>query len=338
MKKESHKPQKTKRVPVKKNDRPMVQTHEEKPSPRSGSENVGPKIGQVLIMGAIIVALIAGGIAGYHFAMTRYQMNSRQVTSDLPVASEVDDKLLSDKNTPECQPVAGTTFKSGKNCFSCDDLESYALYTQSEYDSCLACSRKIMTDSYGTQKCVPSCPEGKVYHQGQKKCLLPKCLENADCGPGAYCRLDSAANGNSCTDKPAYGVCEATEKLLVSIEGVSYAKSVEKMPNWWSADHFCTAIGGTMVSVKDFECGYDFVQNKTTGYCNMTDSILSGDIRSEKMRAFQTQLGASGWYWTKDMFNDCLSYFVSLFYGHVYDTYKYYYNPPYGLHALCRME
>ena len=141
--------------------------------------------------------------------------------------------------------------------------------------------------------CVPGCMAGQVYHVGEMKCMKPECVKNSDCiGSGEYCQLDSRQN-KSCTEAPTYGTCESASGTPVTVAGVGrYQKSGSGM-NWWSAQNYCEAIGGRMVTVADFDCG------DTT--CD-----------SDNFKAFQTAFGTSDILWTSDLSDACRANLVFL--------------------------
>ena len=161
--------------------------------------------------------------------------------------------------------------------------------------------------------CVPGCMAGQVYHAGKKECVTPECVKNSDCiGSGEYCQLDSSQNNSSCTEAPTYGTCESASGTPVIVTGVGrYQKSGSEM-NWWSAQNYCEAIGGRMVTVADFGCGYDYVSAGKDGYCNTDTTTSSSGTRSTNMVAFQTAFNESGWYWTSDPRSACRAYVVRL--------------------------
>ncbi len=179
------------------------------------------------------------------------------------------------------------------------------------------------------------CPRGQVWDVAIGACVGGKdqCSSNDDCLANEFCNLK---NPTSCTVKPTTGICQsATISHTKTINGVTYKRSNDKM-NLWSAENFCARIGGSMASVSDFECGYDFVANKTWGYCN-TGTALDQDgsgTRSDTMKKFLSGLG-SLWVWTNDDYSDCNAYYISLDGGSVVHLNRA--NTNY-VSALCRMN
>ena len=229
-----------------------------------------------------------------------------------------------------CTP--GEEFSSYGQCYPCDSSGIYYISNQYEYELCRACGRRMPVESY----CVPGCMAGQVYHAGEEKCLKPECVTNSDCGIGSgkYCQLDSSQNGNSCTEAPTYGTCESASGTPVTVTGVGrYQKSGSEM-NWWSAQNYCQAIGGSMVTVADFGCGYDYVGAGQWGYCNTDTTTSSSGTRSANMVAFQTAFDESDRYWTSDSYNACNAYYVGLDTGNVHYYGRHY---SYNYYALCRV-
>ena len=228
-----------------------------------------------------------------------------------------------------CTP--GEEFASQGQCYSCDSSGIYHIREQYEYELCRACGRRMVVENY----CVPGCMAGQVYHAAKKECVTPECVTNRDCGidSGKYCKLDSSQN-YSCTEAPTYGTCESASGTKATVTGVgTYQKSGSEM-NWWSAQNYCEAIGGRMVTVADFGCGYDYVGEHKTGYCNTDETTSKNGTRSANMVAFQTAFAESNYYWTSDSYDACLAYSVGLGNGHVSNPGRSYSGNSY---ALCRV-
>ena len=180
-------------------------------------------------------------------------------------------------------------FASGGQCYPCDSSGSYYISSQYEYESCRACGRRMAVGNY----CVPGCMAGQVYDKG--KCVTPECSSNSDCRSGWYCELDFSIGPfeSSCTQQPPYGHCKEPKGTTKTVSGVgTYQKSGSEM-NWWSAQNYCEAIGGRMVTVADFDCG------DTT--CD-----------SDNFKAFQTAFGTSDILWTSDLSDACRANLVFL--------------------------
>ncbi len=175
------------------------------------------------------------------------------------------------------------------------------------------------------------CPTGQTWDSTTERCVggeANQCATNDDCLANEFCNLK---NATSCTVKPTTGVCQpATVSHTKTINGVTYKRSSDDM-NFWSAENFCARIGGSMVSVSDFKCGYDFVTNKKTGFCNKDTSTSSSGTLSDTMKEFMSGLG-SNYVWTDDDYNAC-GYGVYLYSGYVRDFYRYNTNG----YALCRV-
>ncbi len=229
-----------------------------------------------------------------------------------------------------CTP--GEEFSSVGQCYPCDSSGSYYIGSQYEYELCRACGRRMVVENY----CVPGCMAGQVYHAGKRECVTPECVKNSDCiGSGKYCKLDFNIGGfeSSCTEAPPYGTCESASDTPVTITGVgTYQKSGSTM-NWWSAQNYCEAIGGSMATVADFGCGYDYVGMKTWGHCN-TDTSTAYDKNkwSDNFKAFQTAFGTGDFLWTSDSYNACSAYRVRLDLGNVNHA-----NRGFTDSALCRV-
>ncbi len=207
-----------------------------------------------------------------------------------------------------CTP--GEEFASYGQCYPCDSSGSYYISDQYEYELCRACGRRMVVENY----CIPGCMAGQVYHAAKRECVTPECVTNRDCGIGSgkYCKLDSSQNNSFCTEAPTYGTCESASDTPVTVAGVGrYQKSSSKM-NWWSAQNYCQAIGGRMATVADFGCGYDYVGEHKTGWCNTDETTSSSGTRSANMVAFQRAFDKSGSYWTSDSYDACGTYYVDL--------------------------
>ena len=227
-----------------------------------------------------------------------------------------------------CTP--GKKFSSYGQCYPCDSSGSYYIRDQYEYELCRACGRRMVVENY----CVPGCMAGQVYHVGEKKCVTPECVTNIDCGIGSgkYCKLDFNIGGfeSSCTEAPPYGTCESASGTPVPVTGVgTYQKSGSEM-NWWSAQNYCEAIGGSMATVADFGCGYDYVGEHKTGYCNTDETTSKNGTRSANMQAFQRAFDKTD-YWTSDSRSACYAYDVNLSIGLVSHINRDFYNN----YALC---
>ena len=225
-------------------------------------------------------------------------------------------------------------FSSYGQCYPCDSSGSYYIRDQYEYELCRACGRRMVVENY----CVPGCMAGQVYHAGKKECVTPECVTNSDCGIGSgkYCKLDFNIGGfeRSCTEAPTYGTCESASDTPVTVTGVGrYQRSGSPM-NWWSAQNYCEAIGGRMATVADFGCGYDYVGEHKTGYCNTDETTSKNGTRSANMVAFQTAFGKSGSYWTSDPRSACYAHDVDLSNGIVSHINRDYGS---GYSALCRV-
>ena len=248
-------------------------------------------------------------------------------TADLNQEKE-EDLEISDTDTGRvCTP--GEEFASGGHCYPCDSSGSYYyISSQYEYELCRACGRRMVVEKY----CVPGCMAGQVYHAGKKECVTPECVTNSKCDSGEYCELDSTQNHRSCTEAPTYGECVSISDTPKDVAGVGrYQKSSSTM-NWWSAQNYCQAIGGRMVTVADFGCGYDYVGAGKTGYCNTDTTTSSSGTRSTNMVAFQRAFGRSSVLWTSDSRDACDAYGVPLTFGNVGSS-----NRFYPFYALCRV-
>ena len=214
---------------------------------------------------------------------------------------------ISGTEAKACTP--GKEFSSHGQCYPCDSSGSYYIGSQYEYESCRACGRRMVVEN----QCVPGCMAGQVYHADKKECVTPECVTNSDCiGSGEYCELDSSQN-KSCTEAPTYGTCESASGTPVTVTGVgTYQKSGSEM-NWWSAQNYCEAIGGRMVTVADFDCG------DTT--CD-----------SDNFKAFRTAFGTSDTLWTSDSRDACSAYDVRLIDGNVNAN-----GRTFNRYALCRV-
>ncbi len=158
------------------------------------------------------------------------------------------------------------------------------------------------------------CPTGQIWDSTTERCVGEEkaCATNDDCLANEFCAYP---NATSCTVKPTTGVCQpATVSHTKTINDKTYKRSSDPM-NFWSAKNFCARIGGSMVSVSDFRCGYDFVTNKKWGYCNADDTDTSygtlPDSRSDTMKKFLSGLG-SGDVWTDNDYSACYAYAVHL--------------------------
>ncbi len=193
---------------------------------------------------------------------------------------------------------------------------------------CTAEETRVYDNQYGHYHC---CPTGQTWDSTTERCVggnTTQCTTNDDCLANEFCNLK---NATSCTVKPTTGVCQAaTVSHTKTINGVTYKRSSDYM-NWWSAENFCARIGGSLASVSDFQCGYNFVGNKKTGYCNADTSTSSGGTRSDTMKEFMSGLG-SDYVWTDDDYSACNVYHVGLFDGRVYDR-----NRGNIDYALCRV-
>ncbi len=180
------------------------------------------------------------------------------------------------------------------------------------------------------------CAFDQTWNSSKRRCEdveTAQCISNDDCLANEFCDY---VNPVSCTNKSASGVCQpASVSHTKVINGATYKRSSTGM-TWWSAENFCARIGGSMVDVADFGCGYDIVGNKTWGYCNEGSEFTqesSVGSRSEKMKLFLSGLGTND-AWIKNAYDTCSAYIVYLgnhgILTHRYRSDLYYY-------ALCRI-
>ncbi len=188
------------------------------------------------------------------------------------------------------------------------------------------------------------CPLGSFWNSDMGRCIgedTKKCASNDDCLANEYCDLN---NGNSCSSAPTQGVClAATVSRTKTIDAVTYKRSAERM-DWWSAHNFCARLGGSMVSLETFGCGFDFVsESVASGYCNEDATYALEAPRSETIKKFGSLSGGSDYVWTTDIYpaDTCRPYLVYFYSGYLTNNFKYFetnYQGDNNFTALCRMD
>ena len=93
---------------------------------------------------------------------------------------------------------------------------------------------------------------------GECETLSEICEDNGDCNRGEYCDItyfDMGEGAWHCNENSERrGTCRnARADLADKPTGAPFYISNRAMW-WWSADHFCKALGKTLVSVSDFDC------------------------------------------------------------------------------------
>ncbi len=244
-----------------------------------------------------------------------------------------------------CCPSAsgGWGVNVNRCCDAAQGEKQYYNYDSNNHWSPFCCPKNGGTGGWGqnVRRCCAAdeiysvgycCPTGQMWDSTTKRCVGEEkaCATNDDCLANEFCAYP---NATSCREKPTKGVCKpATVSHTKKINGKTYKRSSDYM-NFWSAKNFCARIG-SMVSVSDFACGYDFVTNKKSGFCNTGTALVQdgSGTRSDTMKLFMSGLG-SRYVWTDDEYDACDAYGVHLNNGYVTDTYRL--SSQY--YALCRV-
>ncbi len=178
------------------------------------------------------------------------------------------------------------------------------------------------------------CPMGQTWDKKNKHCVGgdDQCATNEDCHENEYCNY---LNSRACWDDPTTGVCKpAIISESKKVNGFTYKRSKDIM-NFWSAENFCARLGGSLVSISDFKCGYDFVTNKKWAYCNTDSNITKEGERSATMKEFMSFKDGS--VWTVDEYGSgscSASYLMYLVGGEVKIPNVHWAD---GYSALCRL-
>ncbi len=118
---------------------------------------------------------------------------------------------------------------------------------------------KTVTDENGAMiDCY--CVEANTGYTDLGECetLSEICQDNGDCNRGEYCDItyfDMGEGAWHCNENSERrGTCRnAKDDLKDKPTGAPFYISNRPMW-WWSADHFCKALGKTLVSVSDYDC------------------------------------------------------------------------------------
>ncbi len=178
------------------------------------------------------------------------------------------------------------------------------------------------------------CPTGQFWDPNSERCVSEsdQCASNDDCLLSEFCALIPVECGEV---KPAKGICKSAGiSLTKKVQGITYKTSTEGL-NFWAAENFCARLGGSLASLKDFECGYDFIGEKNAcGYCNTDTNTTPKGTRSDAMKLFMNSGFGDGWFRLSDYYSGCRAYYVS-FIGIVYAHSDRAYT---SAKALCRID
>ncbi len=110
------------------------------------------------------------------------------------------------------------------------------------------------------------------YSTETKTCetLPEKCSSNKDCNNGEYCHINNVENSEACLNNTSgmEGTCK-TPTLKTPAAGTTppFDVSQDSM-NWWSAKHFCQALGREMANLNDFQCEFPWM-DVNQGYASL---------------------------------------------------------------------
>ncbi len=173
------------------------------------------------------------------------------------------------------------------------------------------------------------CNELNTRFTSSKTCEMQTetCKSNSDCNRGLYCHITDVG-GNKCTKdtQGMTGSCKNTT-LKPPKESSNPPFVMSSIPmNWWSADHFCTALGKRLVKVADYKCAYKFCPTgceNRWGYCHADRTIgitTSSTTNISAPTAAMKKAYGSDWSWMADTYSDCYSYHINPSNGYVNPT------------------
>ena len=118
---------------------------------------------------------------------------------------------------------------------------------------------QTVTDGNGAEiECYCKDENTGYTDSGECETLSAICKDNGDCNRGYYCDItyfDMGEGAWHCNENSERrGTCRnAKDDLKDKPTGAPFYISNRPMW-WWSADHFCKALGKTLVSVSDYDC------------------------------------------------------------------------------------
>lgn len=151
------------------------------------------------------------------------------------------------------------------------------------------------------------------------------CKTNQDCNRGYYCNITNYGSDYCTKDTSTMkGMCRnAINDLHLRYESAPFLMSKDKM-YWWSANHFCQALGKSMVTLNDYGCAQTICASgceSNYGYChlNNSDSVTTKneDNLSQTVARMKAVYGSEYSGWTSDGFSSCDAYALYLKTGRV---------------------
>ena len=153
------------------------------------------------------------------------------------------------------------------------------------------------------------------YTNGTCETLPASCTSNADCNRSDYCHITEYGEDKCTRDTTGMtGTCK-TPSLKPPKAGTNppFVMSNRNMM-WWTANHFCQALGKTMVDVSDYGCAHTICASgcsATNGYCHETTATSVGtpDTNNRAKRVEEMALAYGGYLgWTNTDYNSCRIY------------------------------
>ena len=106
------------------------------------------------------------------------------------------------------------------------------------------------------------------YTNGMCETLPETCNKNADCNRGEYCDITDYGSTYCTKDTSGMkGTCRNAQADLRNKPAEAPFWVSSHAMWWWSAKHFCEALGKTMVEVSDYDCDKTFVIGMGNGNC-----------------------------------------------------------------------
>ena len=157
------------------------------------------------------------------------------------------------------------------------------------------------------------------YSTETKTCetLPEKCSSNKDCNNGEYCHIEDVGSANVCLNNTTgmTGTCKVPT-LMTPAAGTTPPFDVSQdTMNWWSAKHFCQALGKEMANLNDFQCDFPWIDQvegniSLLGICLKDFSEYESTGSMDMSEAFKTLSAAygsegGGWVQTNILSNPC---------------------------------
>ena len=182
-----------------------------------------------------------------------------------------------------------------------------------------------LTDTATGKKIQCYCIEVDTkYTNGTCETLPETCSSNTDCNRGEYCDI---TDHKRCTKDTSgmKGTCRNVQADLIDKSGEAPFWVSNRSMIWWSAVHFCQALGKSLVEVSDYGCAKTFCLsgcNATNGMCYTDTSSSNITVSVSTMRAayglaIQAEQGHM-WTWINTDFDACSAYHINLANGFVY--------------------